>query len=276
MKNIKILRHLFQCLFIALASTASADNAPLWLDQTNTVTAPPGTQVLLRAIADAIPEPQYYWLSNSIPVVGATTNSFVVTASATTASVKWAIVASNYLGISTNGPYYVMVPTGSQTNNYPWGNVTLSGTNSVLDLLKIGSFIGGGAAPSSPAYWLADVNQDGAVNSLDQNLVESAILGRTTLTNVDLLVVSDPYGSGMPNWMRWELGLYQDTGSTDGTGIPDSIILANGDDPLDPTSVPLFGTYAANPVVTVINLTAAPATTGIFVAAPQVTINISK
>ena len=276
MKNIKNLRRLYYCLFIALASTASADNAPLWLDQTNTVTAPAGTQVLLRAIADAIPAPQYYWLSNSIPIVGATTNRLVVTASASTVAVKWSIVASNSLGSTTNGPYYVVIPTGNQTY-YQWGNATLSGTNnSVLDVLKIGDYISGTTALSGAAFWIADVNQDGVVNSLDQTLVESAILGRITLTNVNSLVVSDPYGSGMPNWMRWELGLYQDTGSTDGTGIPDSIILANGDDPLDPTSVPLFGTYAANPVVTVINLTAAPATTGIFVAAPQVTINISK
>jgi hypothetical protein len=275
MKNIKILRRLYQCLFIALASTASADNAPIWLDNTNTVTAPAGTQVLLRAIADATPAPQYYWLSNSIPVVGATTNSLVVTASATTASVKWSVVALNYLGSSTNGPYYVLVPTGTQTY-YPWGNVTLSGTNSVLDVLKIGDFISGTATPSSPAYWLADVNQDGAVNSLDQTLVENAILGRASLTNVNSLVVSDPYGSGMPNWMRWELGLYQGTASTDGTGIPDGVVLANGDDPLDPRSVPAFGYYSASPPVTIINLTATPTTTGIFVTTPTVAITISK
>ena len=176
MKNIKNLRRLYYCLFIALASTASADNAPLWLDQTNTVTAPAGTQVLLRAIADATPPPTYYWLSNSVPIVGATTNSLVVTASASTVAVKWSIVASNSLGSTTNGPYYVVIPTGNQTY-YQWGNATLSGTNSVLDVLKIGDYISGTTPLSGSAFWIADVNQDGVVNSLDQTLVESAILG---------------------------------------------------------------------------------------------------
>jgi len=272
MKNIKNLRRLYYCLFIALASTASADNAPLWLDQTNTVTAPAGTQVLLRAIADATPPPTYYWLSNSVPIVGATTNSLVVTASASTVAVKWSIVASNSLGSTTNGPYYVVIPTGNQTY-YQWGNATLSGTNnSVLDVLKIGDYISGTTPLSGSAFWIADVNQDGLVNSLDQNLVESAILGRTTLTNINSLVVSDSYNGGIPNWLRWQLGLYQDTASTGGTGIPDGDVLAYGDDPLDPRTVPAFGYYSASPPVTIINLTATPTTAGIFVANPPVTI----
>jgi hypothetical protein len=275
MKKIKIPRHIIQCLLLALATSAFGDNAPIWLDPTNTVTAPAGTQVLLRAIADASPAPAYFWLSNTVPIVGATANSLVVTASSSTASVKWAIVASNYLGSATNGPYYVVLPTGTQTF-YPIGNVTLSGTNSVLDLLKIGGFINGTTTLTNISLGLADVNQDGVVNALDQSIIENAILGRVSLTNVNSLVVADPFDGGLPNWQRWQLGLYQDTGSTDGTGISDSIIIANGDDPLDPRNVPLFGTYSANPVVTLANLTATAATAGTFVAAPPITIIISK
>ena len=270
MKN-KILRYFYVCNLLILATTALADNAPLWLDATNTVIAPAGTQVLLRAIADSVPAPQYSWLSNSIPIAGATTKSLIVRASPSTATVQWAIVASNYLGIATNGPYYVEIPTGTQIF-YQWGNVTMSGTNSVLDLLKIGDYISGTATATGPSYWLADVNQDGLVNGLDQSIVESAIMGRIALTNVDSLVVSDPYGSGMPNWMRWESGLYQNTASTDGTGIPDSIILANGDDPLDPRNVPPFGYYSASPAVAVLNLTATPTTAGVVLATPPVAI----
>jgi hypothetical protein len=45
--------------FPSLASAAQADNAPLWLSTTNTVTAPAGTEVMLRAICDANPPAQY-------------------------------------------------------------------------------------------------------------------------------------------------------------------------------------------------------------------------
>ena len=273
MKN-TILRQLYRCIFLALATTALANNAPLWLTTTNTVTAPAGTLVLLKALADAVPAPQYFWLSNAVPIPGATTNFLTLTVSATITNVKWSVVASNYLGVSTNGPFYVRTPAGTQTF-YPWGNVTLSGSNSVLDLLKIGDHIQGSATLTGVSLGLADVNMDGVVDSTDQNIIKDAILGRLSLTNINSLVVADPLNSGVPNWLKWELGLFQNTADSDGDGVPDGIELANGTDPLDPTSLIHYGTYSA-PSVTIFNLTPNPADYGVFVAAPPVIITISK
>jgi hypothetical protein len=270
MKN-RIIRQLCQGSLLALATTALADNAPLWLSTTNTVTAPAGTVVMLRAIADATPAPQYFWLSNAVPIPGATTNFIYLTLATSITNVKWSVVASNYLGCSTNGPFYVRTPTGTQTY-YPLGNATLSGSNSVLDVLKIGDYISGTLAPTSPAYWLADVNQDGVVDRTDQNLVKDAILGRLSLTNINSLAVADPFDSGIPNWLKWELGLFQSTADSDGDGVPDGIEIANGTDPLNPTRLIPFGYYSASPPITLLNLTANLADAGVFVASPPISI----
>ena len=252
-----------------------ADSAPIWLTTTNTVTAPAGTLVLLKALADANPSPQYFWLSNSVPVQipGTTNNSYAVTATAGTTSVKWSVVASNYLGNATNGPFYVQIPTGPQTSNV-WGNVTLSGSNSVFDLLEIGHVISGSVTLTNVARGLADVNQDGTVNNTDQVLIQNDILGRSTLAKVNSLVVADPYNSGIPNWRKWRLGLFQSMADSDGDDVNDGAELADGTDPLDPTSLVPYGSYSASPPVTIFNLTPNPADYGVFVATPPVTIKI--
>lgn len=276
MKTNAFLR-LCQCGFLALACAASADNAPLWLSATNTTTAPVGTTVRLRALADAVPEPQYYWLSNSVPIPGANGNSLFVTVNPAITNVIWSVVASNYLGRSTNGPFWVRTPTGTPTSNL-WGHVTLShpATNTVLDLLKIGGYVNGNTMLSSPALGLADVNQDGVVDTKDQNLVKDDVLGRSPLGTVNSLIVSDSANSGIPNWRKWQLGLFQSSADSDGDGVPDGAELANGTDPLDPTSLIPYGTYGATPAVTVFNLTPNPADAGAFVAGPPVTITIQK
>ena len=276
MKN-KIIRQLCQGSFLALATTALADNAPLWLTTTNTVTAPAGTQVLLRAVADAVPAPQYFWLSNSVPIPGALSNSYLVTVSIVTTNVKWSVVASNYLGTNICGPFNLRISPGTPTY-YTWGNVTLAqpSTNSVLDLLKIGKHIQGAATLTGVSLGLADVNQDGVIDGTDQNLVKNDILGRAPLAQVNQWVVGDDANSGMPNWRKWQYGLFQNTPDSDGDGVPDVIELANGTDPLDPTSLIPYGTYAASPTITLFNLTPNPADAGVFVASPPVTITILK
>jgi hypothetical protein len=276
MKN-KIIRQLCQCSLLALATTALADNAPLWLSTTNTVTAPAGTVVMLRAIADANPAPQYFWLSNAVPIPGATTNFINLTMSTSITNVKWSVVASNYLGTNICGPFNLRIKTGTPTY-YTWGNVTLSqpSTNSVLDLLKIGNHIQGSATLTGVSLGLADVNQDGVIDATDQNLVKKDILGRAPLAQVNQWVVGDDANSGMPNWRKWQYGLFQNTPDSDGDGVLDVIELANGTDPLDPTSLIPYGTYAASPPITLFNLTPNPADAGVFVASPPVTITISK
>jgi hypothetical protein len=165
----------------------------------------------------------------------------------------------------------VRTPTGTQTY-YQWGNVTLSGSNSVLDVLKIGDYLNGTTNLIGPAHWLADVNMDGVVDRIDQNLVKDAILGRLSLTNINSLVVADPFNSGIPNWLKWKLGLFQSTNDSDGHGVPDGIELANGTDPLNPTSLIPYGYYSASPPITIFNLTANLADMGVFVASPPISI----
>jgi len=267
---------LCRCSFFALATTALADTAPLWLTTTNTVTAPAGTPVLLKALADAVPAPQYFWLSNSVPIPGATTNSYTVTITANVTNVNWSIVASNYLGMNTNGPFYLRIPPGPQTN-FTWGNVTLSqpSTNSVLDLLRIGKHINGTATLTGVALGLADVNQDGVVNGADQTLIQNNILGRVSLATVSQMWLSIDPTNGLLYSTTWQNGLFQNLADSDGDGVPDKTELANGTDPLDPTSLIPYGTYSAAPPVSIFNLTPNPAAYGVFVAAPPVTITIS-
>ena len=271
-----ILRHLCRCIFFALATTALADNAPLWLTTTNTVTAPAGTPVLLKALAEAVPAPQYFWLSNSVPIPGATNNSYSNTVNTVTTNVNWSIVASNYLGMNTNGPFRMKFPTGIQTN-FTWGNVTLAqpSTNSVLDLLRIGKHINGTAPLTGVALGLADANQDGVVNGADQALIQNNILGRVPLATVSQMWLSIDPTNGLLYSTTWQNGLFQNSADSDGDGVPDITELANGTDPLDPRSLIPFGTYLAAPPVTIFNLTPNTNDYGVFVATPPVTITIS-
>jgi len=279
MKQI-ILRQLCRCAFVALATTALANGtnpcAPLWLTTTNTVTAPAGTPVLLKALADAFPAPQYFWLSNSVPILGATTNSYSVTLTASVTNVNWSIVASNYLGMNTNGPFYLRIPPCNQTN-FTWGNVTLAqpSTNSVLDLLRIGKHINGTAPLTGVALGLADVNQDGVVNGADQTLIQNNILGRVSLAIVSQMWLSIDPTNGLLYSTTWQNGLFQNSADSDGDGVPDKTELANGTDPLNPTSLIPYGTYSATPPVTIFNLTPNPTDYGVFVATPPVTIKIT-
>ena len=73
------VRPLCSCLWLVHVRPAHAKNLPLRLTPTNSATAPAGTPVTLRAVADAEPPPTFFWLSNAIPLPGASTNfSFVV------------------------------------------------------------------------------------------------------------------------------------------------------------------------------------------------------
>ena len=76
------LRPLCSCLWLVHVRPAHANNLPLRLTPTNTATAPAGTPVTLRAVADAVPPSTYFWLSNANPIPDATTNFYVAVAAA--------------------------------------------------------------------------------------------------------------------------------------------------------------------------------------------------
>ena len=229
--------------------------------------------MLLKALAEAVPAPQYFWLSNSVPIPGATNNSYSNTVNTVT-NVNWSIVASNYLGMNTNGPFHLRISSGNQTN-FTWGNVTLAqpSTNSVLDLLRIGKHLNGTAPLTGVALGLADVNQDGLVNGADQILIQNNILGRIPLATVSQMWLSVDPTNGLLYSTIWQNGLFQNSADSDGDGVPDKTELANGTDPLDPRSLVPYGTYSA-PAVTIFNLTPNPADYGVFVATPPVTVTI--
>jgi hypothetical protein len=262
------------CGFVALSFNVLADNAPLWLTVpgTNIITAPPGTMVELRAVADAVPQAQYFWLSNTVPIIGANTNFLWVTVSTTTTNAKWYVVATNNLGMSTNGPFTLRLSSSMVSNT--WGNATLSGSNSVLDLIAIGNHITGAKPLTGVGLALADVNQDGVVNGTDQNLVQQDIMGRNPLAVINQFAVADSDGDSVPNWREWQQGLFQTSADSDGDGVDDATELKDGTDPLDPTSLIPYGTYSAMSQVTVFNHTPNPADSGVFVATPPVTITI--
>ena len=265
----KSLRLWCICLWLALSYSALANNPPYWLTPTNTATAPAGTPVTLRAIADAVPPPAYFWLSNTIPIPGATTNSYVVIAAAATTNVQWSIVASNSVGHSTNGPFYVRL-SGNVSNTL--GSLTVGGTNNVIDLLKIGNHLRGAAPLTGYALVMADANQDGVVNATDQYLIKESILGRTNLGQVNSAVISDPDGDSLINKQEWLAGTFQTMADSDGDGVPDAVEIAVGTDPLDPRSLIPYGDYVATPPITILNLTPDPADSGVFVATPPVTL----
>ena len=265
----KSLRLWCICLWLALSYSALANNLPYWLTPTNTATAPAGTPVTLRSLADAVPPPAYFWLSNTIPIPGATTNSYVVIAAAATTNVQWSIVASNTLGRSTNGPFYVRL---SASVSNATGNVTLSGTNSVMDLLAIGNHLRGTALLTGAPLILADANQDGVVNATDQYLIKESILGRTNLGQVNSAVISDPDGDSLINKQEWLAGTFQTMADSDGDGVDDATELRDGTDPLDPRSLVYYGTYLSSPPVTLLLATPNMDDAGLFVATPPVTL----
>ena len=229
------------------AGSLVASDAPIWLTTSYTYTVPAGQSVTLRAIADGAAPLHYFWLSNGIPIPNLSTNTLTVIADTKTANCPFCAVATNAFGTITNEPFFVKVLDGTAAFRL-WGDVLGSGQLNVLDVLGIGKHISGATPLTGTAKGLADVNQDGAVNVTDQNLVKDAILGRVNLGSVN------------------EAAVRMDDGTSDATELRD------GADPLDPRSLVPYGWYSATPPLTVFASTFDTVNAAVFVASPPVTV----
>jgi len=251
-----------------------ASDAPIWLTTNYTYTVPSGQVVNLRAIADGAAPLNYFWLSNGVPIPNLATNTLAVIASTNTATCPFSAVASNAFGMITNGPCFVKVLGGTPTIRL-WGDAIGSNQLNVLDLLAVGKHVSGAMPLHGAAAGLADVNLDGVVNLIDQNLVKDAILGRANLGTVNEAVVSSDDGV-LPNWRVWQFGLSPSNADTDGDGVDDATELRDRTDPLNPCSLVPYGWYSAAPPLTVFTSTFDPANAAVFVASPPVTVFTSS
>lgn len=265
----------FSSKFLVLGGLAAvygvyASDAPIWLTTNYTYTVPAGQVVNLRAIADGAAPMDYFWLSNGIPIPGITTNTLAVIASTNTTSCPFRAVASNAFGLITNGPCFVKVLGGTPTIRL-WGDAIGSNQLNVVDLLAIGKHISGATPLTNTAAGLADVNQDGVVNSSDQNIVRNAILGRANLGTVDETVVRMDDGV-LPNWRVWQFGLSPNSADSDNDGVNDAIELRDHTDPLHPSSLVPYGWYVGTPPLNVFASTLDPANAAVFVSTPPVVV----
>ena len=252
------------------AGSLVASDAPIWLTTSYTYTVPAGQSVTLRAIADGAAPLHYFWLSNGIPIPNLSTNTLTVIADTKTANCPFCAVATNAFGTITNEPFFVKVLDGTAAFRL-WGDVLGSGQLNVLDVLGIGKHISGATPLTGTAKGLADVNQDGAVNVTDQNLVKDAILGRVNLGSVNEAAVRMDDGT-LANWRVWQFGLSPTNADTDGDGVSDATELRDGTDPLDPRSLVPYGWYSATPPLTVFASTFDTVNAAVFVASPPVTV----
>lgn len=252
-------------------------NAPFWLSLPVTNAVSKDARVTFRAVA-AGQDVRYMWLSNGVVIQGVTAPALSLTATEGVAAARFAVVASNSFGMSTNGIFQLRIASGA-TSLYPRGKARepWTGSPDVLDLLAIGNHIRSMPPLSGLGLVLADVDGNGTVNRADQILVQDAILGRTNLGVVSKLATDDANRNGLPDYLDWLFGLSPGTSDADGDGISDGIEVRDGTDPLDPRSfIPYGGLFMASPQTMVLLAGPDPVEVGLFIATPPTVVVLGR
>jgi hypothetical protein len=76
--------------------------APVFVQQPTNETVWLGTPLTIAAAAMGTPRPQYQWLTNGVPLAGATNATLVIDSAATSQSGRYSVVASNTFGAGTS------------------------------------------------------------------------------------------------------------------------------------------------------------------------------
>lgn len=165
--------------------TLSVVGPPTFLVQPTNLTIRLGSNAVFTASATGIPMPSYQWLSNNVPVPGATSNTLTILNAQTNAAASYSVVISNTIGalLSTNAA--LTVQYAPAIVQQPANTTTTNGQTASLSLVA-------GGVPTPECRWYRNGSPSAPVATANPWTILSA-----TSTNAGMYfaVVSNSFGS---------------------------------------------------------------------------------